>query len=178
MFRVSGKGQGGSAQESWYPGVWQRKDVAHRRASHMKEDGLVVQSRAARELPTIVHVMCFWGRGEPRAVAHRPTDVSPEEQESPQPRHKKVMGDLVEAFGGFAGCPKCRAIASGDPGYEIVGHSARCLGHIEDLVKKDKVLKERLEVAEEHHLRYMAAYIEKKDRKRARTETPSGLAGA
>lgn len=50
--------------------------------------------------------------------------VSPGEQERPQLRLMKIARDLVEKSGISAVLFKCRAIASGDLGYEAVGHLA------------------------------------------------------
>jgi hypothetical protein len=49
MFRVSGKVAGGIMQERWFPGIWVGKKLHTDEHMVMKEDGLVVRSRAVRE---------------------------------------------------------------------------------------------------------------------------------
>ena len=49
MFRVSGTVQGGVMQERWFPGIWLGKKLHTEEHLVMKEDGLVVRSRAVRE---------------------------------------------------------------------------------------------------------------------------------
>ena len=49
MFRVSGKVHGGVMQERWFLGIWLGKKLHTEEHLVMKEDGLVVRSKAARE---------------------------------------------------------------------------------------------------------------------------------
>lgn len=71
-----------------------------------------------------------------------------------------------------AGCAQCHAIAPGDSGHEAVEHSAKCWERIEDLVKKEQVLEDRMEVAEGRRIHFVADCIEEEDWKRLRAEGP------
>lgn len=74
MFRVLGKVQGGSMQESWYPGGWLRKRLRAHEHLVMKDDGLTVWTRAVHRM---TQVECFvlevasqeqWRQGLPRCA--------------------------------------------------------------------------------------------------------------
>lgn len=67
---------------------------------------------------------------------------------------------MGEGSGVSAGRAKGCAVDAGDHEREAVGHSAKCWERIEDLVKKDTVLRDRFEVAEGRRCRKEAEYIE------------------
>ena len=50
MFRVAGKVQGGVMTERWYEGIWLGKSALSDEHLILKKDGLVVRSRAVREM--------------------------------------------------------------------------------------------------------------------------------
>lgn len=109
--------------------------------------------------PHPIGVLRVGGR-EPAAVPSRPTEVSPKEQERPQPICMKITRGMVEEFGCSAGCSKCRAIASRDPGYGAVGHCKVPRTHRGP--RED--VNGCLEVAPECRIRFVAEYIEKHGR--------------
>ena len=203
MFRVSGTVQGGVMQERWFPGIWLGKKLHTEEHLVMKEDGLVVRSRAVREnsqdltmedfnkLVSTPHDPLGTIRAATRSIRPAAQTQEHEEEFGQKPRRAKITKNIIEKFGPTPGCQKCRALATGDHGYEAVGHSAACRERIEDMMKKDPNFKERIDRADERITRSLADYIEKKDNarknleedgeqaaKKARLEVPSSASGS
>ena len=199
MFRVSGKVHGGVMQERWFPGIWLGKKLHTEEHLVMKEDGLVVRSRAVREnsqnltmedydkLINTPHDLT----GTVKTATMRTVlpEVHAQEQElgSYKPRRAKITKNIIDKFGPTARCTKCRAITRGDSGMEAVGHSAACRERIEELMKANPDFRERVDRADERINKMLAEYLEKKDKeaseeqqpsKRARTEPSSTAAGS
>ena len=194
MFRVSGKVLGGVMQERWFPGIWLDKELHTEEHLVMKEDGLVVRSRAVRENSQNLTMEDY---DKLLSTPHDPTgtvkaatmrtvllEVHAQEQEmgSYKPRRAKITKNIIDKFGPTVRCTKCRAITRGESGMEAVGHSAACRERIEDLMKANPDFRERVDRADERINKMLAEYLEKKDKeaseeqqstKRARTEAHS-----
>ena len=150
----------------------------------MKEDGLVVRSRAVREnsQPLVMEdddkliSTPHDPAGTVKAATTRTVlpDVHAQEQElgSYKPRRAKITKNIIDKFGPTARCTKCRAITRGDSGMEAVGHSAACRERIEDMMKANPDFRERVDRADERINKMLAEYLEKKDRE-ANEETQS-----
>ncbi len=136
MFRVSGKVAGGVMQERWFPGIWVGKKLHTDEHLVMKEDGLVVRSRAVREnsqeltiadydkLRSTPHDPLGTTRSATRSTRPEvPLKGKDEEEEEYKPRRAKIPRSCIKKFGITPGCPKCRAIERGDRGHEAGGHS-------------------------------------------------------
>ena len=134
MFRVSGKVHGGVMQERWFPGIWLGKKLHSEEHLVMKEDGLVVRSRAVREnsqpLVTEDYDKLISTPHDPTGTVKAATtrtvlpDVHSQEHElgSYKPRRAKITKNIIDKFGPTARCAKCRAITRGDSGMEAVGY--------------------------------------------------------
>lgn len=79
----------------------------------------------------------------------------------------KISRALIEKFGGSLGYQKDWATATEHLGHEVVGHSGSCRERLEGLVKSDAEPKDRLAVSEDCRTRFLADYIEKKDREQS-----------
>jgi hypothetical protein len=176
MFRVSGKVAGGIMQERWYPGIWLGKKLHTDEHLCMKEDGLVVRSRAVRENSQEVKLEDYNKlKSTPHdplgtiksAIQNQRKPVTLKEHEEDEleckPRRAKITRDIVSKFGPSHGCPKCRAIERGDRGHEAVGHSAKCRERMEEQMMGDPVFRSRVERAEERIIENLARYVEKHD---------------
>ena len=174
MFRVSGKVAGGVMQERWFPGIWVGKKLHTDEHLVMKEDGLVVRSRAVREnsqelkmedfdkLLSTPHDPLGAVRTAMRSIRAEVQTKDPplEDELAFKPRRAKITKNIIEKFGPTPGCAKCRAIERGDRGHEAVGHSAACRERIEDLMKTDETFKARVEKADERINKCLAEYME------------------
>ncbi len=123
----------------------------------MKDDGLVVRSRAVRENS---HEVTLADYDKLKSTPHDPlgsiksaiqaqrqpvTLRGPDEEELEcKPRRAKITRSIVEKFGLAARCPKCRAIERGDKGYKAVGHSEKCRVRMEERMKGDPLFKDDL----------------------------------
>ena len=121
MFRVSGKVAGGIMQERWFPGIWLGKKLHTDEHLVMKDDGLVVRSRAVRENSQEVTLADY---DKLKSTPHDPLGsiksaiqaqrqpvtmrVPDEEELECKPRRAKITRSIVEKFGPIARCPKCR----------------------------------------------------------------------
>ena len=176
MFRVSGKVAGGIMQERWFPGIWVGKKLHTDQHLVMKEDGLVVRSRAVRETSQELTLADYdklkstphdpLGAIRSAIVSSRPPVPLRDEKEEVldyRPRRAKLTKDVVERYGFTAGCPKCRSWEQGEVGSTTIGHSAKCRERLEDLMKEDPVFKERLDRAETRINETLARYVEAHD---------------
>ncbi len=181
MFRVSGKVAGGVMQERWFPGIWVGKKLHTDEHLIMKEDGLVVRSRAVREnsqeltiadydkLRSTPHDPLGTIRSPTRSSRPEvPTKSKEEEEEEYKPRRAKIPRSCIKKFGVTPGCPKCRAIEQGDRGHEAGGHSGKCRERMEELMKGDPMFKERVDRADERIMENLAKHMEKRDKERQR----------
>jgi hypothetical protein len=135
----------------------------------MKEDGLVVRSRAVRETSTELKLQDY---DKLKSTPHDPLGTKLEYR----PRRAKITQDVVKKFGYSAGCLKCRALERGDGTSVTIGHSAKCRERLEARMQDDPIFKERLERAETRINENLARYVEAHDpdrqggEKRARVE--------
>lgn len=185
IFRVSGKVQGGLMQERWFPGFWLGRELHTSENLVMKEDGLVVRSRAVREISGDT-TMADLDRlqSTPRdptdtiRAAERPATSVPraplptpgDDGDKSAPGRVKITRGVVERLGPSRDWQRCRAIQCGDPGYEAVGHSPTCRARMEELMKKDPSLQARLAGAEERRQKFLADYVEKRDALQQRSD--------
>jgi hypothetical protein len=176
MFRVSGKVAGGIMQERWFPGVWVGKKLHTDEHMVMKEDGLVVRSRAVRENSVELKLQDY---DKLRSTPHDPQGTirsaiasarpavpikeDKEEELEYRPRRAKLTQDIVQKYGCTAGCPKCRSLERGEGASVAIGHSAKCRARLEERMQEDPMYKERLERAETRINENFARYVEAHD---------------
>lgn len=186
MLRASGEVQGGSMQERCFPGVWLAKKLHMDEHLVMRNDGLVVRSRAVHEsskelsleiidkLHSTPHDPTGAMRAERREVEQvRPRDVATavDDGESLQPRRMWISRAVVEKLGG-------KAIAAGDPGHKAVGYTSACRAHIEGLVHDDAELRDRLRFARERRPRFLPRGLHREEEQEAAGgRRQSGAAG-
>jgi hypothetical protein len=193
MFRVSGKVAGGIMQERWFPGVWVGKKLHTDEHMVMKEDGLVVRSRAVRETSVELTMQDY---DKLKSTPHDPLGTirsaiastrppvplkdDKEEELEYRPRRAKLTQEVVKKFGFTAGCPKCRSLERGEGAGVAIGHSSKCRERLEARMQDDPIFKDRLERAETRINENLARYVEAHDpdrqggEKRARVE-PAGV---
>ena len=118
MFRVSGKVAGGIMQARWMPGIWVGKKLHSDEHLVMKEDGIVVRSRAVREMTKDITINDLdilkstphdpLGTIRASTSAPRPPvvprDLGPEDLEY-KPRRARITHDVIEKYGYTTGCP-------------------------------------------------------------------------
>ncbi len=178
MFRVSGKVAGGLMQARWMQGLWVGKKLHSDEHLVMKDDGMVVRSRAVREMDQEISLQDL---DKLRSTPHDPLGISRQTTEAPRaaavpreavdgeveskPRRAKITLDVINKYGRTPGCPKCRAIERGDHGGATAafGHSARCRERIEELMKGDPLYQDRVTRAEERINSNIARYVEHHD---------------
>jgi hypothetical protein len=173
MFRVSGKVAGGIMQERWFPGVWVGKKLHTDEHMVMKEDGLVVRSRAVRENSVELKLQDYdklkstphdpQGTIRSAIASSRPAVPIKEDKEEEleyRPRRAKLTQDIVQKYGYTAGCPKCRSLERGEGANVAIGHSAKCRARLEERMQEDPLYKERLERAETRINENLARYVE------------------
>ena len=113
MFRASGTVQGGVMQERWFPGIWLGKKLHTEEHLVMKEDGLVVRSRAVREnsqdltmedfnkLVSTPHDPLGTIRAATRSIRPAAQTQEHEEEFGQKPRRAKITKNIIEKFGSF-----------------------------------------------------------------------------
>lgn len=112
MFRVSGKAQGGLMQERWFPGIRLVRKLHTSESLVMKEDGLVVRSRAIREVSEDTWQISISSRGcrairpapSERQSARRRASLVPNSPRQVKgdniaPRRLKITRNVVEKLG-------------------------------------------------------------------------------
>lgn len=104
MFRVSGKVQGGLMQERWFPGIWLGRELHTSENRVMKEDGLVVRSRAVREVSENTLL------SDLDKLQSTPHATPGEDGDTNAPRRVKITRSVVERLGPSRACQKCRAV--------------------------------------------------------------------
>ena len=108
--------------------------------------------------------------GAPMGIAkqqedvHRPTlreiDCPETNHGGLQPRSAKITFDIVTRYGVSEKCAKCRAMKRGDFSQPALGHSKECRTRIENMMREDPEMKDRLDRAEERKNRYIAERVE------------------
>ena len=157
MLRVAGKPQGGLMQERWIDGTW--LGLRWSSQEHLVAracDGVVVRSRAVREVPRPVTMEALdkivglphapqgvakykkqeVPRGcqvqDPQPLGHHDVDLP-----LPVPRSVYVTKDMLRRFGYTMGCPKCILLQRGVPP-GAVGHSLECRNTMTEKMKGDQ----------------------------------------
>ena len=161
--------------ERWYEGVWLGKRF------HTEEhlvaratDGVVVRTRSVQSLPIAISmdflnkiVGAPWAptgvmKGNEEVVC--PARLRPEEpveiDEPFVPRNMKITKAIINKFGYPRRCPRCRALTQGEASTTLA-HSRECRERIEQQIRSDSELKQRLEAAEERKTRYLAGEVER-----------------
>ena len=78
------------------------------------------------------------------------------------PRGFRVTKDLQDKFDYSKGCPKCEALRRGD-NRQTVHHSKECRKRIEERMRQDPALKQKLSEVEERQNRWIGRRIEAHD---------------
>ena len=85
------------------------------------------------------------------------------------PRSMFLTKAILQRFGHTASCAKCRALCRGELNTTLT-HAKECRERLERAVAQDKVLKRKLDNAEERKTKYFADEIERAVKRSSRTE--------
>ena len=175
MLRVSGKVHGGILAERWFESLWLGKRFHTEEHIVMKlSDGTIVRTRSVQCMPQkLDQAMVAKIEGTPWAPmgvtkqeedVHRPIvreiDYPEINHGGLQPRSAKITSGIVARYGASEKCAKCRAMQRGDFSQPALGHSKECRTRIENLMREDPEMKDRLDRAEERKNRYIAERVE------------------
>ena len=184
MLKVSGKLQGGLMQERWVDGTW--LGMRWSSQEHLVAracDGVVVRTRAVREVPRAVTLDILDGIvGMPHApqgvakfeklevprmnqVPEPPLEDPMADLPRPIPRNIYVTKEMLRRFGYTEDCPKCTMLRRGLP-HGPMNHSVECRKLMIERMKADPDYQERVEAAESRKNAYLAEELERENRKR------------
>ena len=168
MLKVLDKVSGGVMQERWVEGTWlgnQFTTLEHLVAR--KSDGVVVRTRAVRDLPkppTVEDLDRIIGHphAPPEPEEHRPATAP--DPSRPIPRAVYITRAMLERHGYSERCQRCNAMRRGQT-YGTGGHSADCRRRMEAALAQD----EEYQFKVEHANFRKDQYVEKRVRAQKNT---------
>ena len=168
-------------RERWMEGLFLGRDMESNEVFVALGDGRVVRSRAITPHPEGAQVTM----SALKKIVTMPADVTgyimnedepgpeipPVETQRPDmtptpdlvPRSVRITSDVLDRYGYTEGCPRCKALRSGEGAWRTNAHNVKCRARIEEAMKKDNEMSEGLKRAEERKNKWIADQCAEQD---------------
>ena len=177
--KIPGKPQGGIMATRWLPGVWLGKKWSSDEHVAALANGKVVRARDVRPFPDgelydPQFVLGVAGTPQNPSAIAGVDDVIREIPRVPMSRPEGPVTNPVarkailhkryfDKAGYSQGCPKCRSMLRGEDSSKSAGHTEACRKRIEEWMRNDSQLRERLDAARLRQDQYLAGEVDKGD---------------